>query len=97
MLRFGEDMCFDESPQRFPGPFADKFIIDGPGFPFQVCPLSKREAIVEQPSRIYLPNNDSEEENKERCPVSGSQGFKYQVGLPLHAGQTYTVYLPKIF
>ena len=54
MLKFAEDMCFDEMPQRFPGPFADKFLIDGPGFPFQVCPLSKREPIVEQSSKVFI-------------------------------------------
>ena len=45
LLCFSEDMCFDETPQRFPGPYADKFLIDGPGFSFQSCPLSKRDAI----------------------------------------------------
>lgn len=45
LLCFEEDMCFDEVPQRFPGPYADKLLIDGPGCQFAVCPLIKLEAV----------------------------------------------------
>lgn len=77
MLRFSEDMCFDESPQRFPGPYLDKFVIDGPGYSFQMCPLSKREAIVERPCQIFV-DKDSEALNEEDSDVSQSAtGYKY--------------------
>ena len=54
LLKFSEDMCFDETPQRFPAPFTDKFVIDGPGYSFQICPLSKREATVDRPCKVLI-------------------------------------------
>ena len=34
VLKFDEDMCFDEVPQRYPSPNPDKILLDGPKCPF---------------------------------------------------------------
>jgi len=54
LLCFEEDMCFDNIPQRFPGPFVDKLLIDGPGFKFATCTLTRLEAIKEEPHNILI-------------------------------------------
>jgi hypothetical protein len=48
LLCFEEDMCFDEVPQRFPGPFAEKLLIEGPGFHFTTCSLTSKEALANE-------------------------------------------------
>lgn len=63
LLCFEEDMCFDEVPQRFPGPFNDKLFINGPGFQFQVCPLTRREAISEPIHSIFTSSNINPEDS----------------------------------
>lgn len=48
LLCFNEDMCFDETPQRYPGPFLDRMLIDGPAHSFVVCQITKRTPIMQK-------------------------------------------------
>lgn len=97
MLAFTEDMCFDETPQKYPGPYLDKLFIYGPGFEYEVCPLSSRTPIPEAAASVFISEQEQLDAagKSEKAGVCPRFGFKYQVGLALRENQIYTVYLPK--
>lgn len=77
-------MCFDEVPQRFPGPFAEKLLIEGPGFHFTTCSLTSKEALANEQQSIFLGIRDKNESIFAKHNENVRFTFKYQVDLALH-------------
>ena len=101
VLKFDEDMCFDEVPQRYPSPNPDKILLDGPKCPFQTCNLVRKEPMVQESTKVFIDEestgNTSQSSNKRTDIKAQKSSYKYLVSMPLQAGQIYKVYLPKAF
>ena len=87
-------MCFDEEPQRYPNVFPDKLLIYGrPTFDLQVCPLKRREQILDadlclEPEQVSIEQSINE--------LRGFR-FKYNVSLAVQHNEVYTVFFPRLF
>ena len=86
-------MCFDETPQRYPNIFADKLLIYGPDFEFQVCPLKRKEVAIEPQATDELGNEGQQKWGGGKWDLFK---WKYSVHLPVRHMETYWVYFPKL-
>jgi len=52
-LGFPEEMCFDEEPQRYFTPQADRLFVNGPSFEFEICQLKKKEMVKKEGATCF--------------------------------------------
>ncbi|CDW81340.1 UNKNOWN [Stylonychia lemnae] len=99
-LAFTEEMCFDETPQRYPNIFSDKLLIYNAGGSmgeFQVCQLKRKELIIDHEEKYLLvdqmngKNGDPDIIKKEKFK------YRYYVSLPVRDNEEYIVYFPRLF
>eukprot|EP00347_Sterkiella_histriomuscorum_P008287 403345661 len=101
-LAFTEEMCFDEEPQRYPSIYSDKLLIYSKGGAMgelQVCPLKRRELIVDHTDQ-FSPSSLLQQENKMFDADSirkEKYKYRYYVALPVRDNEEYSVYFPRLF